>query len=123
MIPLFATRRSKNRVMTAKKALRPQRQEVEPGLHQQVNVDAAEQPQGTLTSDDEDGDYMADGTKIYLPDDLTRTRAKLAFQARQERNKGKIMDTWVIDAKIMIKDNHSRIMQITTIKELMAKVN
>ena len=119
----FATRRSKNRVMAAKKALRPQRQQVEPGLHQQVDVDAAEQPQGTLTSDDEDGDYMANGIKIYLADDLTRTRAKLAFQARQERNKGKIMDTWVIDAKIMIKDNHSRITQITTIKELMAKVN
>ena len=103
----FATRRSKNRVMAAKKTLRQ----------------TEDQPDTVDTESNDDVDVMADGVKIYLADDLTKARAYLAYRARQEKRKNKIMDTWVIDAKVMIKDNHSRITQVTSIDHLMSKVN
>ena len=48
---------------------------------------------------------------VYISDDLTRSRAKLAYQARQLRNNKRIQDTWVVDSNIMIKDNNNRIFQ------------
>ena len=42
-------------------------------------------------------------------DDLTSTRAKLAFKARQLKKAGKIEDTWVYDSKIFVKDRYSRV--------------
>ena len=46
---------------------------------------------------------------VYFQDDLTARRAKMAYQARKCRNDKKILDTWVIDSKIMVKDLHNRI--------------
>ena len=36
---------------------------------------------------------------IYFHDDLTARRAKLAYQLK---NTGKIVDTWVIDSKVIV---------------------
>ena len=57
----------------------------------------------------EQGDSMADGIAVYLAYDLTKMRAFLAFRAREAKRDHQIMDIWVIDTKIMIKDNHPRI--------------
>ena len=46
---------------------------------------------------------------IDLADDLTKTRANLAFKAREAKRMGKLTDTWVIDSKVMVKDLHVRI--------------
>ena len=109
----FATRRSKNRVMEVKKELRPK----EPPA-------ATPHPRGEAAPDVEDNeDWKADGINIYLADDLTKMRANLAYRARQAKRDKKLMDTWVIDTKIMIKDNYSRISQVTSVEHLMSKVN
>ena len=55
---------------------------------------------------------------IYFQDDLTARRAKLAYQARQLKNTGKIVDTWVIDSKVMIKDKHYRIHHLRTEQDI-----
>ena len=55
---------------------------------------------------------------IYFQDDLIARRAKLAYQARQLKNTGKIQDTWVIDSKVMIKDKHYRIHHIRTQQDI-----
>ena len=44
---------------------------------------------------------------IYISDDLTKTRATLAFRAREAKGQRLITDTWIIDSKVMIKDNHT----------------
>ena len=99
----FATRRSKNRVISARKKLKPTNEQEE-GQTEEHNGD--------------DEDLFADGRKIYIGDDLTKTRAYLAFRARQAKRNHQISDTWVIDCKVMIKDNFSRISQVTSLHEL-----
>ena len=71
--------------------------------------------------DDED-DWTADGLKIYIADDLTKRRANLAYRARVAKINHEIMDTWVTDCRIMVKNNHSRISQIYTISDLQAVI-
>ena len=63
-----------------------------------------------------------DGTNIYIGDDLTKTRAKLAYQARQAKRNGEISDTWVFGSKIMIKTNFSRIFLVNSADELLQKI-
>ena len=55
---------------------------------------------------------------IYFQDDLTARRAKLAYQARQLKNTGKIVDNWVIDFKVMIKDNHYGVHHLRTEQDI-----
>ena len=40
---------------------------------------------------------------IYFHDNLTDTQAKLSYRARQLKQNNKIVDTWVINSKVMIK--------------------
>ena len=55
---------------------------------------------------------------IYFQDDLTETKAKIAFEARKLKKENKILDTWVWDCKILVKDNQSRIRNIKAKKDL-----
>ena len=52
---------------------------------------------------------VADGTvhSVYMSDDLTQRRAKLAYQARLLRRSGAILDTWTYDSQILIKITRS----------------
>ena len=49
---------------------------------------------------------------VYIADDLTRSRAKLAFCARELQRKRLISETWVFDCSIYIKENGSRIFKV-----------
>ena len=55
---------------------------------------------------------------IYFQDDLTAHRAKIANQALQCENARKILDTWVIDSKVMVNDLNSHIHQVRTLKDI-----
>ena len=46
---------------------------------------------------------------IYFHDDLTATRAKLSYKRRPLKHQNKIVDTWVINSKVLIKDRRNRI--------------
>ena len=94
----FSTRRSKNRVMATKKSLKLLSQEE--------------------TDDEEYAKLVADGTHIYIADDLTKARAYLAFKAREAKRNGELLDTWVIDCKVMVKDRRSRIRNVKSLEEL-----
>ena len=98
----FATRRSKNRVIAVRKMLKPGNQ----------------QSEGQTSENDDYEDVLADGTHIYISDDLTKARANLAFGARQAKRSHQISDTWVMNCKVMVKDNFSRISQVTSIHDL-----
>ena len=55
---------------------------------------------------------------IYITDDLTQLRAKLAYHARVSKRDNNILDTWVTNGKIMVKNLHGRISQVKSLSEL-----
>ena len=55
---------------------------------------------------------------LYIADDLTRDKAKLAFTARGLKTQGQIWDTWVIDCNILVKDNEGRISKAAHMDDL-----
>ena len=57
--------------------------------------------------------------KIYIQDDLTKRRANLAYRARQLKNAKKILDTWVSNCKILVKDNYNRITLVNDTQDLL----
>ena len=58
------------------------------------------------------------GPKVFVNEDLTLTRAALAFHTRQLKKKGKVMDCWTAAGKVMVKDNNGRVIHITSESEL-----
>ena len=85
----FVSRRTKARVMQSKKKLR---------------------------SVTEEGDAFPN--PVFVSDDLTPRRAKLAFEARGLKKRGKIRDTWIFDSRVLIKDNHGNIKPINSDADL-----
>ena len=57
--------------------------------------------------------------KIYIQDDLTKRRANLAYRARQLKNAKKILDTWLSNCKILVKDNYNRITLVNDTHDLL----
>ena len=60
--------------------------------------------------------------KLYINEDLTRTRASLLYKARMGAKDGKISDCWSFDGVIRIKDLHNNIHRVTTLQQLQAYV-
>ena len=56
--------------------------------------------------------------KVFITDDLTKMRAKLAYQARQLKRSKLILDTWVDDCKILVKNFHNRMSPINSLQDL-----
>ena len=117
----FVSRRTKGRVMASKSRLK--------GLNRtQPTTGASPQPNGS--PDDRqmppDADLHPASTTnpplfpnpIYITDDLTQRRAKLAFDARQLKASRKLADTWVYDCRVMVKDMHGRVSTITRQSDL-----
>ena len=84
--------------------------------HRQGNDDVTD---GGATA--ADGDTSADTdvaapvefpNPVFIEDDLTAKRAKIAFEARKLKRSDHILETWVFDSKIMIKDRYGRVSQI-----------
>ena len=50
---------------------------------------------------------------VYILDDFTRTRAKLAYQARMLKRQKLIGDTCIFDCAILAKDNNGHIKKIS----------
>ena len=59
-----------------------------------------------------------DAKPIYVNEDLTAYRAKLAFDARQLKKKGRVADTWTFNGKIVIKDKRNNISEIASADDL-----
>ena len=108
----FVSRRTKARVMAARKHLKPK-------AHQDTIFPDAENVDNEVNHDDEENPNQVPLPQtIYIADDLTRNRAKIAFRARQLKRDGKLRDTWVFDCSIMIKDNTGRVSKVTSIDDL-----
>ena len=108
----FVSRRSKERVMAKRKNLRNQNPgELRPGRE---NGEA----QGEDHTDTVNGDTEQELPKVYITDDLTKARASLAYQARVLKRSKRILDTWVINCKVMIKKCHGHISQVKSSRDL-----
>ena len=50
--------------------------------------------------------------EVYITDDLTQRKARLAFLARNLKRNELISDSWTMDCKILIKNLYSHICQV-----------
>ena len=50
---------------------------------------------------------------VLVNEDLTSTRATLAFQTRQLKKAGTISDCWTAAGKVMVKDNSGNVIHIS----------
>ena len=115
----FVSRRSKARVMVVRKNLRqsrpnkrPHNQESSEGANEVVNED------GDEDDPDDAGTSRTNLPKIFIFDDLTKARAKLAILARENKRRGEIVDTWTSYCNILVKDKFARIHKISCIADL-----
>ena len=69
-------------------------------------------------SDDGTPDTVTLTHKIFMNEDLSSARVKLAYAARQLKRQDKITDTWVFDGKVKIKDNRNVIVNVRSLKDL-----
>ena len=103
IIARFASRRIKAKVMKEKKKLREKPAPAE---------NETDETNGSGTTDNMEDTSLTSSRPIYISDDLTRRRARLAKMGRDLRRRGKIRDTWVFDGRIMIKDNRNKVHEI-----------
>ena len=128
----FATRRSRNRVISERKKLRRTPTAAPNGRDELPRQPLQESSQdstgvGDATDDNDeissvDNAWRQDGEKIYISDDLTKRKATLAYRARMAKRNGGLLDTWVYDCKVMIKDRYGRITVIKDESELQDKI-
>ena len=105
----FLSRRSKACIMRQRKKLRA----LHPTTRRaDLSAPITEQP-------DPDADALAPRSTdtqfpnpVFVEDDLTQRRSKLAFHARQLRRDNIIDNTWIFDTRIMIKDLRGNISEI-----------
>ena len=95
IIARFASRRIKVRVMEVKKRLKRNRQ----------SDDSADE------EEDEDLSASFPGP-VFISDDLTQRRARLAKKARDMKNAKQLSDTWVFDGRVFPKNLHGRVREI-----------
>ena len=100
----FASRRSKTRVMDARKQLHKKKPR-DPQQQQAADEHLENIEEVVGEEEDDEGPLPA----VYIADDLTKFRATLAHKARVAKRDKEILDTWVHDCKVLIKDNWSRI--------------
>ena len=85
----FVSRRSKARVMEVKKRLK------------NIAKEGTEFP-----------------SPVFISDDLTKRRSRLAWEARKLKREKAISDTWVYDTRVLVKNNHGVIRQINSDDDL-----
>ena len=59
---------------------------------------------------------------IFINEDLTARRSKLAFATRQLKRQTKLTDCWTANGKILVKDNSNRIDEIRNL-DMLQKYN
>ena len=52
------------------------------------------------------------GSKVFINEDLTKSRSKLAYEARRLKKQNKINDCWTASGRILVKDRQDKIVQI-----------
>ena len=105
----FATYRSKRRVLERRRFLNPaKRTEARQTLRDTI---------GPQTEDDTRANTIERQDRLYLNDDLTRSRAQLLYESRQAK-KQLIADCWSYDGSIIVKTLTNTISTIKTSSDL-----
>ena len=103
IIAWLASRRTKARIMAAYSKLRflgPKRGDEGDGTEDETTAD------GTNEADSETEDTQDFPNPVYISDDLTQKRAKLAQKCRQLKQDKIFLDTWIFDGRVLAKDLH-----------------
>ena len=106
----FATYRSKRRFLERRRFLNPaKRTEARQTLRDMI------EPQ---TEDDTRANTIERQDRLYLNDDITRSRAQLLYESRQAKKKQLIADCWSYDGSIIVKTLTNTISTIKTSSDL-----
>ncbi|MPD06411.1 hypothetical protein E2C01_102225 [Portunus trituberculatus] len=54
---------------------------------------------------------------VFINEDLTSSKAKLLWQARQAKRDSKINDCWSTNGNVLIKDKHNRVHHIKVLPD------
>lgn len=57
--------------------------------------------------------------RIFINDDLTAARSRVASEARSKKKQGNIKDTWVLDGVIFVKKNNDTVHRVTCMRQLL----
>ena len=74
---------------------------------------------GPETEDEAKANHIEkQGSRLFLNDDLTRSRAQLLYECRQAKKKQLITDCWSYDGSIIVKTLTNKISSIKTSSDL-----
>ena len=129
IIVKFVSRRTKARVIAARKELRKLNPENQTPDCTQADADNIDDDR-VDDDGDTDGEQSEENRRkwplahrfpkaVYKSDDLTRTWAKLGYQARMLKRQKLISDTWIFDCAILVKDNNGHTKKISCNGDLM----
>ena len=114
MLVKFATYRARRRVFSAKRRLNPRHRDwtmLRPELQPETEVVESNGGAGA--------DQRREHSKVYITEDLTRSRANLLFQARKaKRDSGRITGCWSHDGQVLVKDLANKVIPINSVLEL-----
>jgi exosome complex exonuclease DIS3/RRP44 len=63
--------------------------------------------------------WANDAGRVFINDDLTSTRSRVAAEARSRKKQGSIKDTWVFDGVIFVRKNNDNVYRVTCMRQLL----
>jgi exosome complex exonuclease DIS3/RRP44 len=111
VIVKFVSYRHRDQLMRARKNLRTA--DIKARL---PNLDWSTVP---LPRSRHDSTPVSTRPKVFINEDLTRERAKIAAKARELKREKSISDTWTRDGAVFVKRTDSNIFKVTTFRQLL----
>ena len=108
----FATYRTREKVFRVRSTLRPG--------HRDPRRPWTSQPDQAIQSTVRLNNVDVDTSRLYINEDLTKTRDNLMYQARKAKKDKRIIDCWSFDGLVRIKDNNNAVFKIKNAQELLA---
>lgn len=119
----LSTYQARNRIYKRRVLLNPKRRHGTPGnpWGTRENVDRAD-GEGVLAEEGAVRAGRAGRQAVFINEDLTRSKAKLLWSARQHKRNNKVKDCWSADGNILVKDKVGRIHPIKNPQDLQALI-
>ena len=111
MLVKFATYNARQRVYKAKKHLRVN------ASFRGMNETTSQTASGTEGTN-KSPEQVSASPRIFINEDLTKTRVGLLFRARQAKKARRINDCWTHDGLILVKDKVNKVIPIRNMLEL-----
>lgn len=113
----LTTYQARNRIYKNRVLLNPRRRHGPPSDPWRMN-DTPDNEEAAASLPQTDPGPGAGRQAVFINEDLTSSKAKLLWQARQAKRDSKIKDCWSTNGNVLIKDKHSRVHHIKVLHDL-----